>query len=315
MKTIASFFKLIRWPNLVFIALTQILFYFFVYTPMLKVAAKGNQNLYFYLLVIASILIAAAGYIINDYFDVQIDSINKPDKIVIGKTIKRRWAIILHWFFSGIGILLSVFVSYKTTIWSIAIVNIISVFALWVYSAIFKKKLLSGNLIIAALTSWTILVIYFFVGANIVSLNGWNNSYNIFDERRFFKVALVYAGFAFVMTLIREVIKDLEDMEGDRKYDCKTMPIVWGVPASKVFVAVWIIVAATTLAIVQLYAWQSGRWIAAMYFIITLIVPLFYLLKEFRYAITTEDYAKLSTIVKMIILAGILSMVFLKFTI
>jgi 4-hydroxybenzoate polyprenyltransferase len=315
MKTIAAFFKLIRWPNLVFIALTQMLFYFFVYMPMLHTAVKLNQNFLFLLLVIASVLIAAAGYIINDYFDVQIDAINKPERMVIGKTIKRRWAIILHWFFSGIGILLSVYVSYKTATWSIAVFNIISVFALWVYSAIFKKKLLLGNLIIAALTSWTILVVYFFVGANIVSLNGWNNSYNIFDERRFFKVALLYAGFAFIMTLIREVIKDLEDMEGDRKYDCNTMPIAWGVPAAKVFVGVWIIVAATTLFIVQLYAWQSGRWVAALYFIFTLIIPLFYLLKKFSYAITTADYAKLSTIVKIIILAGILSMLFLKFTI
>jgi 4-hydroxybenzoate polyprenyltransferase len=265
--------------------------------------------------VLSSVLVASAGYIINDYFDVQIDSINKPTKMVIGKTIKRRWAIILHWFFSGIGILLSLYVSYKTAIWSISIFNIIAVFALWVYSSIFKKKLLIGNLIIAALTAWTILVVYFFVGANIVSLNGWNTTNNIFDERKLFKIALLYAGFAFVMTLIREVIKDLEDMEGDRKYNCKTMPIAWGVPASKVFTAVWIIVAAVTLIVVQLYALQNGRWVAALYFTTTIIIPLFYLLFKLRYAITTLDYGKLSTIVKIIILAGILSMLFFKFRI
>ncbi len=313
MKSIAAFFKLIRWPNLVFVALTQILFYLFVYTPMLSVEVSNNQNNLFILLVTASVLIAAAGYIINDYFDVQIDAINKPNRIVIGKIIKRRWAIILHWLFSGIGILLSVYISYKTAIWLITIINIISVFALWVYSAIFKKKLLSGNIIIAALTAWTILAVYFFVGAKMVSLNGWNDAYNVFNERKFFKLALLYAGFAFVMTLIREVIKDLEDMEGDRKYNCKTMPIAWGVPASKVFVAVWIIVAATTLFVIQIYAWQNGKWIAALYFIATIILPLFYLLKKFRYAVTTSDYATLSTIVKIIILAGIISMVFLKF--
>jgi 4-hydroxybenzoate polyprenyltransferase len=313
MKTIAAFFKLIRWPNLVFIALTQLLFYFFVYMPMLNTPVRANQHVLFYALVAASVLIAAAGYIINDYFDVQIDAINKPDRMVIGKTIKRRWAIILHWFFSGIGIGLSLYISNATHIWSIAIVNIISVFALWVYSSIFKKKLLIGNIIIAALTSWTLLVVYFFVGANIISLNAWNDSFNIFDERRFFKITLLYAGFAFIMTLIREVIKDLEDMEGDRKYDCKTMPIAWGVPAAKVFTAVWIVVAAVTLFVVQLYAWQSGRWVAALYFIVTTILPLFYLLKKFGTAITTADYATLSTIVKGIILAGILSMLFLKF--
>lgn len=315
MKTITAFFKLVRWPNLVFIAFTQIFFYYFVYTPMLTLAVSEFQNTLFLLLVTASVFIAAAGYIINDYFDVQIDSINKPDRIIIGKIIKRRWAIILHWLFSGIGILLSIYVCYYMRIWFILLVNIISVFALWVYSSVFKKKLLTGNLIIAALTAWTIMIVYFFVGQKIVALNFWNETINDFDERRFFKLALLYAGFAFVMTLIREVIKDLEDMEGDRKYNCNTMPIAWGVPATKVFAAVWIVVAVATLIIIQLYAWQSGKWLAALYFIFTLIIPLFYLLKLFWKAITTADYARLSTIIKIIILAGIISMVFLKFKI
>ena len=315
MNSIAAFFKLIRWPNLVLIVLTQMLFFGFVYASMLQVPLPQNQIILFILLVSTSIFIAAAGYIINDYFDVQIDAINKPDRIVIGKIIKRRWAIILHWLFSGIGIMLSIYISYKTAIWSITVVNIISVFALWVYSAIFKKKLLLGNLIIASLTAWTILVVYFFVGANMVSLNGWNESNKLFDERKLFKLTLMYAGFAFVMTLIREVVKDLEDMEGDRKYDCKTMPIVWGVPATKVFAAVWILVSAATLFVVKLYAWLNGMWLSALYFIVTLIIPLFYLLYKFRYAVTTIDYAKLSTIIKIIILAGILSMLFLKFKI
>ena len=117
------------------------------------------------------------------------------------------------------------------------------------------------------------------------------------------------------MTLIREVVKDMEDMEGDRKYECNTMPIAWGVPTTKVFTAVWIVVAAVTLVAVQLYAWQLGNWISALYFLLFVIAPLFYLLKKFRAANTTADYAKLSTIIKLIILAGILSMLLLKFVI
>jgi 4-hydroxybenzoate polyprenyltransferase len=314
MKIIASFFKLIRWPNLVFIALTQLLFYFCVYIPMLETAENIHQNLLFILLLVASVLIAGAGYIINDYFDIQIDAINKPERMVINKIIKRRWAIVFHWLFSGIGILLSFYVSYKTKVWSIFFINMLCVIALWFYSTTFKKKLLSGNLIIAALTAWTILVVYLFVGAELVSLKGWATESNGFNTRRLFKFTLLYAGFAFVMTLIREVIKDLEDMEGDRKYDCKTMPIAWGVPASKVFTAVWIIVAATTLVVVQLYAWQSGKWLTAIYFLLLIILPLIYLLKKLSQARVNADYAKLSSIVKLIILAGILSMILLKFS-
>ena len=319
MKLVQSFFKLIRWPNLVFIALTQVLFYYCVFTPLLSAPTSYSQNIFFLLLVIASVLIAAAGYIINDYFDVQIDAINKPDRMVIGKIIKRRWAIVLHWLFSGIGVGLSFYISYGTKLWPILFINIICVFALWVYSTTFKKKLLIGNLIIAALTAWTILVVYFFVGADFFSFEGFYSpatfGHNTYDERRLFKYTLLYAGFAFIMTLIREVVKDMEDMEGDRKYDCNTMPIAWGVPTTKVFTGVWIVVAATTLVAVQLYAWQLGNWISALYFLLFVIAPLFYLLKKFSAANTTADYAKLSTIIKLIILAGILSMLLLKFVI
>ena len=131
MKTIPAFFKLIRWANLVFIALTQGLFYFCVYIPLANAPIVKQENLYLlYLLMAASVLIAAAGYIVNDYFDVQIDSVNKPDRIVIGKIIKRRWAIVLHWLFSGVGIILSFYISYETGLWSISIINIVCVFAL-----------------------------------------------------------------------------------------------------------------------------------------------------------------------------------------
>ncbi len=313
MKLIAAFFRLIRWPNLVFIILTQILFYYCVYLPMLSNKASIQLQSVFFLLITASVLIAAAGYIINDYFDIQIDIINKPDRIVINKFIKRRWAIVWHLIFSSTGIIISIYIGIKTHEWLIALINFLCVFALLFYSSTFKKKVLTGNLIIAGLTAWVILVVYLFVGADFFSLSGWVKSTDGFDVRRLFKFTLLYAGFAFLMTLIREVVKDLEDMEGDRKYDCNTMPIAWGVPATKVFVAVWIIVAAIALAIIQLYAWQSGRWLVAVYFLIMVIIPLFYLLRKLFKAGNSADYRLMSSIIKFIMLAGILSMLVLKY--
>ncbi|MEQ1554779.1 MAG: geranylgeranylglycerol-phosphate geranylgeranyltransferase [Ferruginibacter sp.] len=312
MKTLAAFFRLVRWPNLLFIILTQLLFFYFVYSPLLSTLPSIKVQILFFILILASVCIAAAGYIINDYFDIQIDAINKPNKVVINKYIKRRWAIIWHWILSVIGIILSLYVCSKTNAWSILFFNVICVIALWFYSTTFKKKLLIGNIIIAALTAWVILVVYLFAGANLISLHGFNINNLHFDERRFFKFSVLYAGFAFIATLIREVIKDLEDMEGDRKYDCNTMPIAWGVPATKVFVAVWVIVAIAALSIVQLYAWQSGWWFAALYLLSLLIFPLFYLLKKLYYAGSSNNYNELSKIIKLIILAGILSMIFLK---
>ncbi|RYY68838.1 MAG: ubiquinone biosynthesis protein UbiA [Chitinophagaceae bacterium] len=308
MKLITAFFKLIRWPNLFFIALTQSLFYYCVFEQLLLEPALHPANhLLFYLLVTASVLIAAAGYIINDYFDLQIDTINKPQKVVVDKIIKRRWTIVWHWFLSGIGLLLSFYVSRQIGNWIIGIVNVFCVLLLWFYSTTFKKRLLSGNIIIAALTAWVVIVVYFFCGA---SFHIWSTIDNHFNSARFFKFTILYAGFAFIISLIREVIKDLEDKEGDAQYHCKTMPIVWGVPATKVFTAVWLVVAIAALSIVQLYAWQSGWWWIVLYSVVLTILPLMLILKKLYAASTPAEYHQLSSAIKLVMLTGILSMLF-----
>ena len=310
MKLVSAFLRLIRWPNLVFIALTQSLFYFCVFNSFIIKPGYQHKHILFYLLVLASAFIAAAGYIINDYFDLQIDAVNKPQKVVVDRLVKRRWAIIWHLVFSAAGILLSFFISYKIGNWIIFFANICCVILLWFYSTTFKKKLLSGNIIIAALTAWVIVVVYFFAGANITV---WQPDTIAFDERRLFKYCMLYAGFAFIVSLIREVVKDLEDMEGDAKYDCKTMPIVWGVPTTKVYTAVWLIVCIAALGIVQLYAWQSGWWMIAVYCIAFIIIPMIIILKKLYKAVTPADYHKLSNSIKYVMLAGILSMLFFTF--
>jgi 4-hydroxybenzoate polyprenyltransferase len=313
MKIIAAYFRLIRWPNLVFIIVTQLLFYYCVYSPLLAVPPHfKTRNLYF-LLVISSVCIAAAGYIINDYFDIQIDAINKPDRMVVNKIIKRRWAILWHLLLSSIGIAISFYISYKIKVWPIFLINVLCVFALWFYSTHFKKQLLIGNLLVAVLTAWVVLVVYLFAGADIFSFKGFEVSHPYLNIRKLFKFTLLYAGFAFVTTLIREVVKDLEDMEGDRKYECKTMPITWGVPASKVFVAVWIVVSVASLFGILMYAWQSGWWSVALYILFLIVIPFAYMLHKLFKAIAVKDYHFLSSLIKMIMLAGILSMLFLKY--
>jgi 4-hydroxybenzoate polyprenyltransferase len=312
MKILSAFFRLIRWPNLVFIIITQVLFYYCIYIPQLKETPTVIFDSLFYLLVLASVLIAAAGYIINDYFDIQIDAINKPERMVMNKYIKRRWAIVWHLVFSIIGVALSFYVSYTIKVWPIFFINIGCVVALYFYSTTFKKKLLIGNLIIAALTGWVILDVYLFAGAEILSLKGFVESNLHINARRFFKFTILYVSFSFVSTLIREVIKDLEDMEGDRRYNCNTMPIAWGIPASKVFVAVWIIVSIAGLLGILLYAWLSGWWFAAVYVLFFIVLPYSFLLYKLMKAIYTRDYKALSTTVKFIMLAGILSMVIIK---
>lgn len=313
MNLLASFFRLTRWLNLVFISLTQILFYYsvipFIYRNRYEQEAYSFSQLNFFLLLAASVCIAAAGYIINDYFDLNIDIVNKPSKVIVGKYIKRRWAIVLHILLSLTGFFLSLYVGKKINNFYISFFNLLAIGCLWVYSTTLKKKLLIGNVIISLLTSWVIIVLslaeYKNQYSNIGSIKNYVNP-------RLLKLSFLYAGFAFIISLIREVIKDIEDLNGDMRYNCKTMPIVWGVPVSKVFTAVWLIVLIGAVCFIQFYVIHLGWWISAIYSITLIIVPLLWILKKLYDAQTQADYHKLSSLVKFVMLTGILSMIFFR---
>jgi 4-hydroxybenzoate polyprenyltransferase len=126
------------------------------------------------------------------------------------------------------------------------------------------------------------------------------------------RISILYAGFAFVISLIREVVKDMEDMEGDKKYGCKTIPIAWGIPASKVFVAVWLIVLIGMIGIVQVYVWQLGWYWSIAYSIVLIISPLVFTLRKIYQAQVPKDYHLLSNVIKLVMLAGLTSMIFFK---
>jgi 4-hydroxybenzoate polyprenyltransferase len=303
----------------VFIVVTQCLFYYLIAVTIFNnnTAVPALSEKLFWFIVISSVFIAAAGYIINDYFDLNIDRVNKPDKLVVEKIIKRRWAIIWHLALSFAGLVISTWVCVKLFDWHSLLagtINLFCVIALWLYSTNYKRQLLIGNILISLLTAWTILILY------VINTKSWFMTKTIYDTKhnydiastKLFKYAVLYAGFAFIISLIREVIKDMEDMEGDAKYGCKTMPIVWGIPSTKVFTAVWLIVAAAALVIIQVYALYLGWWWSAAYCVVTIIIPLLWILKKLYEAQVAKDYHQLSTAIKMVMLAGILSMVFFK---
>lgn len=298
-----------------FIALTQVLFYFcFIYSHEHKLTVLQENFLkpsLFVLLVVSSVLIAAAGYIINDYFDLNIDKINKPSKIVVEKIIRRRWAIVWHLVLTGIGVMLSFYISYKINNVLLGLLNFCSAILLWFYSTKFKKELMIGNIIISLLTAWVVIVLYFCELRFYYIFNVESENYKKYITF-LFKVAVLYGGFAFIISIIREVIKDLEDMKGDEKYGCRTMPIVWGIPASKIFIGTWLVVLIAALCIVQFYALQLHWWFSALYCVIFIIGPLIYILRKLDKAMVQEHYHKLSIQVKLVMLTGILSMIFFK---
>ena len=310
---ISAFFRLIRWPNLVFIALTQFLFYYCILIPSFHQGNPPHENIldpgHFILLSFSSVLIAAAGYIINDYFDLDIDRINKPDKVVIEKIIKRRWAIIWHWILSGIGILIGFYLSVTLRNIFIAPSNILCVLLLWFYSTTFKKKLLIGNILISFLTAWVIGILYLCE----FRFHRFVNPEFHAALSRVYKFTVVYASFAFIISLVREVIKDMEDIEGDVKYGCRTMPVVWGLQAAKFFCICWLTVLVAALIFIQFYVLQYGWWITIIFTILLVIFPIFLVLKRLMRSNEPAQFHQLSTMIKSIMMMGILSMIFLKY--
>jgi 4-hydroxybenzoate polyprenyltransferase len=233
-----------------------------------------------------------------------MDRVNKPEKLVVEKLIKRRWTIIWHWILSCLGVLLGLFVSWKIRNIFVGCSHIACVVLLWFYSTTFKRKLIIGNIIISLLTAWVILVLY------LCEFRIHTFVHPVYHQvlSRIYKFAVLYAGFAFIISLVREVVKDIEDMEGDAAYNCRTMPIVWGVNVSKVFAATWLIVLIVSLLILQFYVLQYKWWWVDVYSIAFVIFPLLLIFRDLYRAKKIADYHRLSNLIKRAMLAGILSM-------
>lgn len=275
-KSVFQILKLIRYPNLAIIALTQLL------TALFLVENTSIQYLLtdyrFVILVISTLLIASGGYIINDYYDIKIDYINKPDRVVIGKHLKRRHVLVMHSFFNGLGILLGVLVS-----WWIVGINILATYLLWLYSNLLKRLPLWGNLGVSFLTGLSVFVIFILYRQNL-------------------ELIAMYAIFAFFISLIREIVKDLEDIEGDEKFGCKTLPIAVGTVATK-----QIVYLITFLFLTVVY-FLANNLPAFWPFFLTLTVILFFLCNRIYVADKKKDYANISTYAKVIMVLGIASM-------
>jgi 4-hydroxybenzoate polyprenyltransferase len=236
----------------------------------------------FFLLVFSTGLIAAAGYIINDYYDIKIDLVNKPKRVVIGKGITRRYAILLHTLLSFAGIGIGIFLD-----WRIGVVNFVSAFLLWWYSNDLKRQPFIGNAVVAVLTALSIVIV------DALYLTG--NS-----------MIFIYATFAFFITLIREIIKDMEDLKGDDTFGCKTLPIIWGLRKTKQALYFILLIFCLTVVVINFFYVKLPLY----YFVIFLFLPLLLLLATLIRADTKKDFAWLSTFCKIIMLLGVFSMAF-----
>lgn len=310
MKLLTAFFKLIRYPNLLYIALTQFLLQYCVIVPVLSRNSEmpSLTPVSFALLCLSTVLVAAAGYIINDYFDINIDIVNKPDKMVLDKIISRRWAMAWHTILNMGGVSIGFIVAWQIGHIYLGFTQVICSLLLWFYSTSFKRQPLIGNVVISLLTALAVVVVGFYE----------KQIYETFEAilshvgGKLIKIIGVYATFAFIMSMLREVVKDLEDMIGDSKDGCRTVPIVWGVDPAKRLCKGLIILVELLILVVQIKVWGPGWYWAVLYLLLFVQLPSAYAWILLKKAHLPAHYHKVSSLVKLIMLTGILSMIFFK---
>ena len=300
-----NFLRLIRYKNLLIIVLTQYLMRWCIIKPILEVYEFQLQfsELHFFFLVMATVFITAAGYVINDYFDTKTDLVNRPDTVIIGRILNRRWAILLHVIFNTIGIGLGAYISIYIGIPVLTLVFVFITGILWFYSTTYKRQFLIGNIIVAFLTALVPLMVLLF------EIPLLNKEYGLLmkelrsDFTHIILWVSAFALFAFLLTMIREIIKDVEDFEGDSAYGRKTMPIVLGVLNSKIVVITFILTTLFSLLYINFRFLNDS--ITLFYFIVLLIIPLVLLVYKIIVAEDKKDYHRASNLSKLIMLAGI----------
>lgn len=278
MKTLWHFFRLIRPLNLAVIVLTMGVFQSFisshqppgrplhfsdfsVFNPdgTLREPSLWDHPVFdvgFLLLVLCTVLIAAAGNIINDYFDVKADRVNKPEALIIDKYIKRRWAIVFNWVFNSLGLLIALYLGWKYVNWFIPVVALVTINMLWFYSMYFKRQPVTGNIMVALLTAMVgLYVLAFNLPIEGVYLSTCARSFSA-PGSLLINPILAISVVAFFINLIREIVKDMADIKGDLLLGANTIPIRWGIRKTKWILVLLLIPLGVSLVVYLLTSWE-----------------------------------------------------------
>jgi 4-hydroxybenzoate polyprenyltransferase len=272
------FLRISRWSNVVLLSAALYLTAIFLLNP---VDGKLERLLSWRLLVgvVATACVTAGGYIINDYFDVQIDRVNRPQALIVGRRVPRRKALILHWVLSTVGVLLGLLAGQK-----VGALEVVAASFLYLYSAVLKRSAGWGNVLVSALTASALLVPWLLFGHAREEL--W-----------------IYVAFSFLISLLREIIKDAEDMRGDAAFGCRTLPIVYGLP--KIRKVVYVLLGLLLGAAILLPILTSS--LVAIYNLV-LLVPAITFALHLQKADTRHDFRRLSQLAKGIMALGVLGM-------
>jgi 4-hydroxybenzoate polyprenyltransferase len=300
MRTI---FNMLRVPNLLIIAFTFLMLRYLVFIPVYSSTSMipGMGSLQYLVMITATIIIAAAGYVSNDYFDVITDRINKPEKQYIGKQISPGSALATALLLSFAAIILSTWLTLLIRSWMPAILLLVALAVVWWYAFQLKKSYIWGNIAVASMSAGTVAMAWLLEMQCLQIPPETSGTIT--------RIVAAISLFAFLLTLLREVLKDIEDIEGDRLIQCKSLPIIKGIAFTKSTLFVITLTTIILLAIAQIYLFQYQRFTAVVWLLICVEIPLIWFATALQKSQTKTEYHKLSTLLKLIMLTGILTLV------
>ncbi len=295
-----KFLQLIRFPNLVMIALTQFLFFYYWIVPFDDCYIKIGL---FSFVVLATVFIAAGGNIINDIFDVKTDRINKPHRLFIDTFISKKNAYVLYVAFTFVGISLGSYAGFAINRGWISLIFIGIALLLFLYSSHLKSIPLTGNIVVSVLVASSLLILIAFNKEHTVR----GKHFNFFNDFSLIAIT-IYSIFAFWINLMRELVKDIEDVNGDYNAGISTLPIILGRNSVNKIIAVLAgLLICFILYVTSIYL--QGKTVTTIYVLISILLPLLYFIMKIWQADTKREYKMLSLLLKIIMLFGILSTV------
>lgn len=285
------------------LALTQALVEYSLIIPVLKYNEQDIQFTLpcFALLALSTVLIAAGGYVINDYADIDIDKINKPEKLVVGKSISTKNVLNIYAALTLSGIGIALYLALHVQLYALVFIQVIVAGLLYFYAFNYKRQLLIGNIIVSLLSALSVLLPFIYEAIAEVKFLSFKYIY--------FDIAYIYSSFAFITTLCREIIKDAEDIEGDRLAGCKTLPIMLGINTSKAILSILLLITFISIAYLQYYLYSLNEdKFSQAYISLFIQLPILFLMYKLIVSREKRDFSFSSLLIKLIMLSGILSM-------
>lgn len=304
-----SLLKLIRWQNLLIIAFVMFASYYAIIESFYDLAGikgvLGYSGLF--LLIAATMLTAASGYVINDCIDIRTDGINKPDKIIVGKTISHNLAMRFYYALNILSLAFGFLIAYYVGSWRLGLLFPMGIILLWLYSAKYKSSVAIGNVIVSILSGMVIVVVWLFEFFSLLNNPGQFVIISPFLSTITWYFT-IFGLFAFLVSLAREVIKDAEDFSGDSGSGIETIATKFGTQVSKRLSIVVLLLTCMLIMFVSWYFFDSNMIFAGYFYLIAVLPLILYITYKTRYAVSKADFNLISLLLKVVMLAGIIGL-------